>query len=475
MSNTNTLGFYTGDNEMPDEHDADPVRNYASLVTGGTTLVSGARGTTGPTGATGANYIGPPGPKGRTGALGPPGYAGFMGRVGDLGARGPNGGVGATGAKGPTGPMGFQGLFGPTGPNGATGQTGDPGPPATTSQTGATGFTGQTGVMGPTGFTGAVGIFGLTGPTGIPSGGGFGSTGPTGPSGTGPIGPIGPTGAAGGPSITGPTGNTGPSGPTGPLGPTGFTGYTGQTGADGPRAGAWETSARIFYQLLEDFLTGDNFPYEPTTHSYTLIDDTQNHPGIMRATDVSGAAVNMRWDWRVGGFWPAPIQGEKIITFTPRFDGLWLTDLNATGYVGWFHWVPGFNVAVLPQVTHGFVIESTKVAGSPWPNYTWKGYYLGLLLWSVPLPFGPDDQFHDLRMTLYDSPGGLGNTVWADGIYYGTYNIGQSPGDTFPFTPTDLVFDSWIIDVANLNNPGVTMDLDRVFLRIQRPNPVPYP
>jgi len=472
---SNQLGFYSGDNAMFDEHDSDPVANYSALP-GFTAIAQGRIGPTGPTGATGANFIGPQGLVGNTGPLGPPGYQGIVGRVGPRGATGSSGPTGPTGNTGPMGPQGFPGTTGMAGFVGPTGATGATGGPAVSSQTGSTGVTGPIGNTGPTGATGAVGIFGNTGPTGIPSMGGIGLTGPTGPTGYGATGPIGPTGAGGGPSITGPTGPTGTTGPIGDLGPTGLIGPVGKTGPQGPMSGPWETSSRIFYQLLEDYLAGTNFPYTPTTHAYTLVDEFQNHPGVMRAEDVAGASVTMSWDWAVNGFWPTPLQGEKIITFTPRFDGQWLNDLGCEGYVAWLHYPKIQNVAVLPQVTYGFVIESLKVAGNPWPNYTWKGYFMGTLLWSIPLSIKPDNQFHDIRMTLYDTPNGLGNTVWADGIWYGSQNIG-SPGMTFPFGSNndDVVYDTWEIKVNNLNNPGVVMDLDRVFLRIQRPTPVPFP
>jgi hypothetical protein len=227
-------------------------------------------------------------------------------------------------------------------------------------------------------------------------------------------------------------------------------------------------------------LAGDNFQYVPTTHPYELVDDSENHPGIMQVTDNTAAPIDMRWNWAVGGFWPVPIQSSgTIITFTPQLRGAWVaSDPSVAGFVAWRHYSVEENVepSNVAAVTFGFTVESTKVAGSPWPNYSWRGYYSGVLLWDVPLPFGPDEEWHDLRFTLYDTANGLGNTLWADGIYYGNQDI-NSPGNTLPFgsTPTDVVADEWAIHLSALTVPGVEFRLDRVFLRMQRPSVVPFP
>src|SRR5690606_9155507 len=115
-------------------------------------------------------------------------------------------------------------------------------------------------------------------------------------------------------------------------------------------------------------------------------------PGIMQCTDNNTGNINMAWNWAVNGFWPTPIQGEKIITFTPQLLGSWVTsDVNVQGYVAWKHFTPVTNVQpnTVAAVTYGFVIESTKLAGQPWPKYTWRGYYAGVELWAVQLQFGP--------------------------------------------------------------------------------------
>lgn len=481
MSGYNVLGYNVNDNEFYDDHDSNPLTNY-STNGGDIALNQGIVGRTGATGATGPSFYGPVGFTGPTGYIGPHGYQGKLGSTGATGATGAQGNTAGTGPPGVTGQPGPQGPVGPQGPTGSTGAMGATGGPSTQNQTGPTGAPGPTGAVGLTGATGALGPEGPPGgPPGVSPGGGTGLTGITGPTGSGPTGPLGPTGAGGGPATTGPTGPTGNTGPTGAVGPTGLQGTTGATGAQGPRSGPWETSARIFYQLLEDYLAGDNFQYIPTTHPYVLVDDSENHPGIMQVTDNTAAPVDIRWNWAVGGFWPVPIQSSgTIITFTPQLLGPWLQDdLGTSGFVAWRHYSVEENVepSNVAAVSFGFTVESTKVPGLPWPNYSWRGYYSGVLLWDILIHFGPDEQWHDLRMTLYDTANGLGNTLWADGVYYGNNSIGQSSGDTLPFgnTPTDTIHDEWAVHLDTLAVPGVQFRLDRVFLRMERPNPIVFP
>jgi len=235
------------------------------------TLVSG--GTTGLTGSTGATGIGIAGATGATGI-------GITGTTGDTGASGPTGatGIGITGSTGATGIAAVT-TFDPTQsstyvpgqlisyngqlytPNVAN-PTGTPGssPDYTLASSSVTGPTGATGI-GITGSTGATGIAAVTtfDPTQsstytpgqlISYNGQLYTPNVANPSGTpdsspdytlvssSVTGPTGETGPAGGPTgPTGDTGATGPMGPTGPAaGPTGTTGITGPTGPSGPAA-----------------------------------------------------------------------------------------------------------------------------------------------------------------------------------------------------------------------------------------------